>query len=107
MIASYFITNFMPIMILIALLAVMYVNRDVKIPATSLFMTNIFILVVLTVISTLNDNWDISGLSPENAKVIVKLHTITSTFDYILRPCLILTEILIILNDKKYRLLCI
>ena len=107
MIVSYFITNFMPIMILLALLAVMYVNRDVKIPATSLFMTNIFILVVLTVISTLNDNWDISGLSPENAKVIVKLHTITSTFSYVLRPCLILNEILIILNEKKYKLLCV
>ncbi|MBR6307413.1 MAG: hypothetical protein IKR39_02295 [Lachnospiraceae bacterium] len=33
MVVSYFILNFMPLMILLALAAMMYVNRNVKIPA--------------------------------------------------------------------------
>jgi hypothetical protein len=32
MVVSYFILNFLPLMILLALITMMFVNRDVKIP---------------------------------------------------------------------------
>ena len=36
MLFTYFTLNFVPLMILLALIAMMIVNRDVKIPATNL-----------------------------------------------------------------------
>ena len=103
----YFILNFMPLMILLTLLAMMFVNRDVKIPAANLFAVDIVIMIVITIISTINENTDITGLSPEEVKNTIKLHTFLTTAGYILRPCLILMEILIILNANKHKLLCI
>ncbi len=103
---TYFILNFMPLMILLALAAMMFVNRDVKIPATNLFNVTIIIMLALTVFSTMNSYTDISGFSPAEAEKTIWIHTLATTFSYILRPFLILTEILIILDNKKYRLLC-
>ncbi|MBP5332287.1 MAG: HD-GYP domain-containing protein [Lachnospiraceae bacterium] len=105
MIATYFLLNFMPIMILLALVAMMIVNRDVKIPATNMFALSITIMIVLTWASTVNANTDISGLTAEEIKRVVRIHTLTSTLSYILRPSLILTEILIIMNDSRHKLL--
>ena len=104
---SYFILNFMPLMILLALLAMMFVNRDVKIPATNLFTVSIIIMLAITVISTFNTITDISGLSPAEAERVIWFHTLMSTLSYILRPCLILTEILIVINDSRFRFLCV
>lgn len=104
---TYYITNFMPLMIMLALFAMMFVNKDVKIPATGYFKISIIIMIVITVISTQNDNWDINGLSAQETETVIWFHTLTSTLTYILRPCLILVEILIILNESKYKLLCV
>ncbi|MCR5321814.1 MAG: HD-GYP domain-containing protein [Lachnospiraceae bacterium] len=105
MILDYFVENFIPLMILLTLMAMMFVNRDVKIPATNLFAITILIVVVLTCISAANDRIDITGLSPEQVQKVVWLHTLTSTVSYTLRPCLILMEILIILNESKHKIL--
>ena len=105
MLLSYFVTNFMPLMILLTLIAMMFVNRDVKIPATNLFAVTIVIMILLTCISTLNENIDISGLTPDELKKVIWRHTVITTIGYIVRPCLILMEILIILNNSKHKLL--
>ncbi len=105
MVLQYFIQNFMPLMIILAILAMMYVNRDVKIPAANLFLVVIGALIVLTLISTFNSLTDINGAAPEKVALIVRLHTITSALSYILRPCLIMLEILIVLNDSRFRIL--
>ena len=103
---AYFIINFMPLMILLALVAMTYVNRDVDIPASNLFTVNIVIMLVITVITTWNDYTDVSGLAAAEAERIIWIHTLTCTLSYVLRPCLILLEILIILNNNKFRMLC-
>ena len=100
---SFFVLSFMPLMILLGLLAMMFINRDVKIPASKLFAAGIVITVLLTVTSTVNEHTGIAGLTPEEAQRIIRLHTVTSTLSYVLRPCLILLEILIILDDTPYR----
>ena len=51
MVVSYFILNFLPLMILLALIKMMYVNRDVKIPTSNLFTIVVAMMFVITVIS--------------------------------------------------------
>ncbi len=105
MLLDYFVTNFMPLMILLALFAMMYVNRDVKIPATNLFRVVAGIMLLLTITSTFGSYTDVSGLPPETVQKVVFIHTLLSSISYILRPCLILMEILIILNKSRFKLL--
>ncbi len=102
---TYFIINFMPLMILLTLLAMMFVNRDVKIPAANLFAVSIVITIVLTCLSAFSDYTDISSLSPEAAARVIYFHTAASAAGYMLRPCLILMEILIIQNESKHKFL--
>ena len=105
MILSYFIINFMPLMIILGLIAMMYVNRDVKIPATSLFTAVIIMMLLLTVIAMVNTDISIEGMSQGDANRIIFLHTLTSTLSYTLRPCMTMFEILIISHNKKYKFL--
>ena len=107
MLVSYFAVNFMTLMIMMALAAIMGVNRDVKIPATKMFVMCIMILFALTVVGTLDVYTDVSAMTADEAAKIVKWRLITSTLGYILRPLVILTEILIILENNKFKLLCI
>ena len=107
MILSYFTVNFIPCMILLALLALIYVNKDVKIPATNLFLGCILVAFLLTVISFINADVDVTGFSPEKTAQTLRVHTLLSTLSYALRPCVILLQLLIILPRKKYKLLCI
>jgi HD superfamily phosphodiesterase len=92
-------------MIILGLIAMMYVNRDVKIPATRLFTTVIIMMLLLTVIAMVNTDISIEGLSAGDANRLIFLHTLTSTLSYTLRPCMTMFEILIILHNKKYKLL--
>lgn len=54
MLATYFPVNFITVMILLAIIAMMYVNRDVKIPATSLFALSMIFMILLTVASAID-----------------------------------------------------
>lgn len=54
MLAKYFSVNFITVMILLAIIAMMYVNRDVKIPATSLFALSMIFMILLTVASAID-----------------------------------------------------
>ncbi|MCR4787528.1 MAG: HD-GYP domain-containing protein [Lachnospiraceae bacterium] len=108
MIATFFSINFMSIMILLAILAMMYVNREVKIPATNLFVVCVIIMLVLTLVGTMDDvEASIKGLSAEEAARVVNLRIWMSWAGYVLRPCVILTELLIILQKSRYKILCI
>ena len=107
MLETYFVVNFMTIMILAALLTMMYVNRDVKIPASNLFIVCVLLMVVLTIAGTFDNEIDVSVLSATAAARVVQTRRVMSTLGYILRPCVILSELLIILQEKKYRILCI
>lgn len=107
MLETYFVMNFMTIMILAALLTMMYVNRDVKIPASNLFVVCIGLMVVLTIAGTFDTEIDVSVLSAAAATRVVQTRRIMSTLAYIIRPCVILAELLIILQARKYRIICI
>ena len=73
-------------MILLAIIAMMYVNREVKLPATSLFALSMIFMILLTVAGTFDVWTDVSVLSPEEAARVVMLRRIGSAFGYALRP---------------------
>ena len=107
MLATYFSVNFLTVIILLAIIAMMYVNRDVMIPATSLFALSMIFMLLLTVAGTFDVWTDVSVLSPEEAARVVMLRRIGSAFGYALRPCVILVQILIVLQNWKYRFLSV
>ena len=54
MILEYFATNFITIMIMIALVVIMLVNRKLKIPATRWFFALISVVLILSVLDYMN-----------------------------------------------------
>ncbi|MBQ3913617.1 MAG: HD-GYP domain-containing protein [Lachnospiraceae bacterium] len=107
MLTSYLTYNFITLMILLALISMMYVNKDVKIPATSLFVVSIGLLLIVTVAGVFDTSYDVSAMLPEEAARVVAVRTWASAIGYILRPCIILAELLIMLRGRKYRMLCV
>ncbi len=105
MIFDYFDQNFMAFMILLTLGAVMYVNKDIKIPASRLFMTGIFILLAVSLNDLMTEVTERLYESGRE-KPAVLLRTWADTICYILRPCIIMIELFIVIPNKKYRLLC-
>jgi hypothetical protein len=105
MILGYFTANFMTLMIVSALVVMMIVNRKLKIPATQLFYALIAVVLVLSVFDYLDDflagDFDIvPSFDP------IAFRTFVDGIIYILRPVVILIELLVILPKPKYRLLC-
>ncbi len=103
----YFSYNFITLMIMLALIAMMYVNRDVKIPATNLFVMCLFCVLILTIAGSMDTDLDVTGLSPERVSFYVHRRLIACTVAYILRPCVILTELIIIFQKSKLRFLLV
>ena len=94
-------------MILLAIITLMIVNKEVKIPGTSLFIVSVLLMFVITIVGTINRNTDVSTMSAADAARTIMLHRTTCMVVYILRPFVILTELLIILQDRKHKLLVI
>ena len=105
MIVSFFAINFMTLMILLATATMMYVNRDVKIPATKLFVVSIFVMLAVAVAGTFDVYTDVSGMAAEEAARIVRSRLWASTIGYILRPLVILAEVELLLRNKVFRIL--
>ena len=106
MIYTYISSNFMTLMILLILGAVMWINRKEQIPASNLFLAGIFMLLVLTVtesaetwLGNLDEN--VEGLSE-----IINARTVFSVINYILRPAIIMIEVFLLLPTRKLRLIC-
>ncbi|MCR4587924.1 MAG: HD-GYP domain-containing protein [Lachnospiraceae bacterium] len=99
--------NFITFMIMVALIAMMYVNRDVKIPGTNLFVMCLFFMFILTIAGVMDQSIDVSVFSPEKANFYIKRRLIACVIAYALRPCIILTELIIIFQKSKYRYLCL
>ena len=105
MLAGFFTVNFMTLMILSALLAVMAVNRRTKLPAADLYFLAIGLLFVILIADTASNlaterKFDVS------LPTLVKIRTIADATSYILRPFIIFTEVLIILPNRRYKALC-
>ena len=67
-------------MIIIAIITMLYVNRDVKIPATSLFIVSVFMMVILTVAASFDVYTDVTGLPANEAERIVMTRRLASAF---------------------------
>ncbi|MBQ1463472.1 MAG: histidine kinase [Ruminococcus sp.] len=106
-----FITSSFPtLMILFVLVVFMYVNRNADIPASGFFRAAVALLLLITILDYFERLFagDTEIPSPiKDMKLTVKLRTFTSTSIYILRPILILMELLIISQKKKYRIIMI
>ena len=94
-------------MILLAIITMMFVNKDVKIPGTSLFIVCVLLMFVITIVGTFDQNTDVSAMSAADAARTIMLRQTMCMVIYILRPFVILTEVLIILQDRKHKLLCV
>lgn len=105
MILEYFATNFITIMIMIALVVIMLVNRKLKIPATRWFFALISVVLILSVLDYMNAFLAGDLLYKPDFNPI-KARTVVDTLSYILRPFVILIELLVILPERKKRLLC-
>lgn len=102
---DYLTIVFTTLMILSGLVTLMIVNRDVKIPATKFFVTGIILLLVITVLDAVKTKQYIAPF--EDAQAYVRSQTFLSAIIYILRPFLIMIQVLIIVPDKKYKLFCV
>ena len=105
MLATYFSTNFLSLMIIVAVLTMMYVNRDAKIPATHLFILCVISLLMLTIVGVLDVATDVSGLTALEAAKAITMRRISCVINYWLRPLVILTELMIVFHESRYRIL--
>lgn len=98
-ILDYFVSNYLTLMILLAVIVLMVVNRKENIPATQLFVLGVSLLFVITVSNTASKCFTLAGNTPE----LIKLHAISDTVRYIIRPVIVLIELFIIIPYKKFR----
>lgn len=105
MILAYVTTHFMTLMLMSALIVMMVVNRKLKIPGTQLFYALIAVVLLLSVLDFFEDflagDFDVQ---PSFNPVIPR--TFAIGLIYILRPVVILIELLVIIPKPKYKLLC-
>ena len=105
MILDFFTTNFLTLMLMSALIVMMVVNRKLKIPATQMFYVLIAVVLLLSVLDFLDD-FLAGDFSEKPAFDPVVFRTVVDWLLYILRPVVILIELLVILPKLQYRLLC-
>ena len=103
MLASYFSLNFMTLMIVFAIITLMFVNRDVKIPASDLFIGCVACVMLLTLVKVFDVYTDVGGMAPSVAARYVWSRRIAATLGYMLRPMVILLELLIVEREAKHR----
>ncbi len=101
LIGIYFTSNYPTLMILLAVIILMIVNRNEKIPATQLFALVISMLLVITVGDTVSERAELAGNSP----LLIRIHTISEVVKYILRPVIVMVELFIIIRPKKPKIL--
>ena len=106
--AEYFSYNYMTLMTLSGLVLLMFVNRNAKIPASSCFRAGIILLLAITVSDYIGNYYKfLTVTDPDMTPFAIERRYIWDTISYIIRPVIILIEVLVILPDKKYKYLCI
>lgn len=106
--AEYFSINYMTLMTLSGLVLLMFVNKNAKIPASRYFRIGIILLLAVTVSDYFGNYYKfLTVTAPDMTAFAVERRYIWDTISYIIRPVIILLEVLVILPDKKYKYLCI
>ena len=106
LLVQYITYNFMTLMILIILSAMMLANRKINVPASGYLKTSAVLLFLITIGAFVGE-WA-SGFTPENTAdlgPVIVIHTAASVFCYICRPFVILTELLAIIPNAKHKFL--
>ena len=100
MILAYFTANFVTLMIVGALIVMMAVNRKLKIPATQYFYVMIAVILLLTVLDFLNDF--LAGAMERKPDFNpVRLRAVVDAVNYMLRPVVIMVEVLVVQPKQK------
>ena len=94
--------NFMTFSILFILSILMIANRRVRIPAVQLFPIGIAVIALIAISSSVSERVDI--LFPDTVPN-QEMRTALAIFRYILRPIIILFEVMIIVPDMRHKLL--
>lgn len=101
LIKDYFVSNYMTLTILSAVVVLMAVNRKEKIPASQLFTLMISLMVVITIGETVSLHAELAG----NTDELILLHTVSEAVKYILRPVIIMLELFVIITQNKLKIL--
>ena len=108
MLLEYIVHNYMTLTVLFFLAAVIFTNKNAKIPASALYSIAIVLLLIITVCDFAEKtayNALISDTA-ENVALFRGIRLTSAIIEYILRPVIILLEILLLLPEIKYKLLC-
>lgn len=100
MILAFFTANFATLMIISALIVMMAVNRKLKIPATQYFYVMIAVILLLTVLDFLND-FLAGALERKPDFNPVRLRAVVDAVNYMLRPVVIMVEVLVVQPKQK------
>lgn len=99
MLLQYLTNNFMTLMLLSALITVIIVNRGRDIPATSYFSIIVAVIFLITVTDTISD-WAAGDIKYQffsaDPSVRIGTRVIASAIGYILRPLVVMMQVLII-----------
>ena len=110
MITEFLITNVSILLILLVLTVMLYVNQDLDIPAVGLFRAAILLLLLICVLDFVDDaaaGETVHRFATADVAVLSRIRTITSGLVYILRPVVILLELLLLIEEKRVRMVCI
>ena len=100
MILAYLTANFATLMIISALIVMMAVNRKLKIPATQYCYVMIAVILLLTVLDFLND-FLAGALERKPDFNPVRLRAVVDAVNYMLRPVVIMVEVLVVQPKQK------
>lgn len=101
MLGAFIFQNFATLLIITAIVVIMFVNKKYNIPATDLFFLGIALLLIIMVFDTVEDlcgNNDPTFALDVGRRVA--LRNISAAIEYILRPFVIMIEIMIILPSR-------
>lgn len=105
--AEYFSYNYLTLMTLSGLVLLMIVNKNAKIPASKLFAAGVLVLLSLTVTDYFGHYYQYITAADPNVAAAIEKRYICNTVSYMIRPFIILIEVLVILPEKRYNYLCV
>lgn len=97
LIFDWFVGNFPTLMILLAIVVLIIMNRHENIPAARLFALGAVLMIAVTVSETVSVQAVLAGKTP----FLIRVHTMSDALRYIIRPFIILIELFIIVPNKN------
>ena len=110
MVLDYITSYFSTLMILFMLMVIMFVNRKSQIPAAALFRTAVLLIFAISVFDFLDEmasGGTARAYTFELMENRVWVRLFASTMNYVLRPLVILLELIMICPNRKAKVLVI